>query len=106
MIRRPPRSTLFPYTPLFRSPLATAALLATLSAAMSFQPLLSFPALSGWFVGGIVLLAAASAASTSGARRVGATIAVLSTLLAALGRFQSLLAVPSAGGARSFPDVP
>src|SRR5260370_37270135 len=27
MIRRPPRSTLFPYTTLFRSPLATAALL-------------------------------------------------------------------------------
>src|SRR2546426_8834551 len=33
MIRRPPRSTLFPYTTLFRSPIALQALLAEMRAA-------------------------------------------------------------------------
>jgi O-antigen ligase len=86
-------------------PLATAGLLALLSALMSFQPLLSVRTLSGWFLGGIVMVAAGSAASRAEARRVAVAIAVLATLLAALGLYQSLVAFPSAGDRRARSDL-
>src|SRR5256885_7664183 len=38
MIRRPPRSTLFPYTTLFRSGVITSALLRTVSSVIAKQP--------------------------------------------------------------------
>src|SRR2546430_12688548 len=38
MIRRPPRSTLFPYTTLFRSPICRRELLALVGAAVAFRP--------------------------------------------------------------------
>src|SRR2546422_6598843 len=39
MIRRPPRSTLFPYTTLFRSPATLAVLPLVIAGDSSFQPL-------------------------------------------------------------------
>src|SRR3712207_6892889 len=48
MIRRPPRSTLFPYTTLFRSPVGTAPPCTTLGVASSR---LAAPRRGGWHVG-------------------------------------------------------
>src|SRR2546422_8454154 len=58
MIRRPPRSTLFPYTTLFRSPWTTALMwIATLAIA-------GIPVLSGFFSKDEILTAAFAQGST------------------------------------------
>lgn len=77
-------------------PLLAACFVAALSAAMSYQPMLSVRSLTGWLAGGIVFAAARSAMNETEARRVTASIVILAALLGARGLYQSVVAFPAA----------
>src|SRR5256885_10472878 len=79
MIRRPPRSTLFPYTPLFRSLFAAIAATTVLFIAVQYLVIHT-----------IANVAASSAPAVDSARRflppLGVQIAAAGTLVSAYGR--------------------